>query len=95
LGPSGWRYGGELEDLARLGASASVRHPKYNSGDRIKKNEMGGSSGTCGTEEQYKAILWGNPKKTDHLGDLHVNGRTILKSITKVGSRGLDLSGSG
>jgi hypothetical protein len=36
-----------------------------------------------GTEEVHTEFWWGNPKERDHLEDLGVDGRMILKWILK------------
>jgi hypothetical protein len=44
---------------------------------------MGGSCGTYGREESDYMVLVEKPEKRDHLEDLRLNGRIILKCIFK------------
>jgi hypothetical protein len=68
---------------------------KYYSSDEIKKNERAGHVARIG------GVIMGfwlrNVRERDHLEDLGVDGRIILKWIFRkwVGGHGLDLSGSG
>ena len=50
------------------------------SGDQIEKNEMGGICSTYGGEV-YTGLWWGNLMERDHLGDIGVDGRIILRCI--------------
>jgi hypothetical protein len=65
-------------------ALCSVLVSKYYSDDQIKKNEMGGS---CSIHERKKEVHtgfgWGGLMEKDHLEDLSVGRRTILKRIFK------------
>jgi hypothetical protein len=55
---------------------------KFYSGDQIKKNEMGRACGTYGRQERcIQGFWWGDLRKRDHLEDLGVNRRIILKWI--------------
>jgi hypothetical protein len=57
---------------------SSVLLTKYHSVDNIKKTEEGRACSThCG--EMHTDFQWGNLKKRDHLEDLGVEERTILK----------------
>jgi len=49
------------------------------------------------TGELHVGILWGDLKERDHLENLRVDARIILKGIFKkwAGGHGLDYSGSG
>jgi hypothetical protein len=63
---------------------------KYYSGEKIKKNEMGGACGTCGKEEKYiKCFGGGDVREIKHLEDPNVDGSVILKWIVKKW-RGMD-----
>jgi len=54
---------------------------KYYSGDQIKKDEMGGELNKFGEEEIWtQGETWG---ERDHLEDLGVDGRVIVKWISK------------
>ena len=49
-------------------------------GDQIEKNEMGGVFSTCGEREgAYRVLGGGNLRERDHLEDLSVSWRIILK----------------
>jgi hypothetical protein len=54
---------------------------KYDSGDQIKNNEKGGECSTYGRQE--RCIWWGDLTERDHLEDLGVDERIILKWIFK------------
>ena len=56
---------------------------KCYSGDKIKNNEMGGAYGTYGRHEWCILGLVGNLKELNHLDDVRVDGRMILKRILK------------
>ena len=48
-------------------------------GDKIEKNEMGGTCSTYGGRgEVYTGFRWENQRERDHLGDPDVDGRIIL-----------------
>jgi hypothetical protein len=55
-----------------------VLYTKYYSGDKIKKNEMGGTHSTYGGEERCIRGFYGG-----NLGDLVPDERIILKLIFK------------
>ena len=40
---------------------------------------MGGACRAYGGGEEYTGFWWGNLKERDHLGDLGVDGRIILR----------------
>jgi len=44
---------------------------------------MGRACGTNGREKNCIVCWWGNLRETDHLEDLDVDGRIILKCILK------------
>jgi len=49
---------------------------------KIEKNEMGGACSAYGGEERrIQGFGRGNLKERDHLGDVGVNGRIILRWI--------------
>jgi len=52
-------------------------------GDKIEKNEMGGSCSIYGerTGELCTGFWWGNLRERDHLEDPGVDGRIILRLI--------------
>ena len=64
----------------------------YHSGDQIKKNEMGEACGTYGEEKNcVQGFGWGDLRERDHLEDAGVDGRVILRWISKwLEERGLD-----
>jgi hypothetical protein len=67
-----------MEVIARLGASVPLtKHP----GDQKKVIEVGRACGTFEEEERCIVFWWGNLKDIDHLEDLGVDGRIILKLI--------------
>jgi hypothetical protein len=57
---------------------------KYYSGDQIEKIQMGAACGTYGGEKRRIYVLKGNLKDRDHMQDLVVDGRIILKCMWKV-----------
>jgi hypothetical protein len=72
-------------------------HPIF-FGDRIEKNEMGGSGSTYGGQERrIQGFWWRILSKRDHLGDPGVDGWIILRCIFKKGvwKYGMDRAGSG
>jgi len=48
-------------------------------GDQIEKNEMGGECRTYGEREVHTRFRWGKLRERDHLEDLEVDGRIILR----------------
>jgi len=58
---------------------------KYYSGDQIKKNAMGKACGTYGRLVRCTQgfLVGGDLRESDHLEDLSVDGRIILKWIIK------------
>ena len=58
-------------------------------GDPIKENEMGN---VLGRRKIHTEVWWQNLKEQDHLEDLSIDGRTILKWTLKrdLGGHGLD-----
>jgi hypothetical protein len=48
---------------------------------RLLDDELGGAFGTRGRQEVDTEFRWGNPKERDHLEDLGVIWRIILKLI--------------
>jgi len=64
-----WRnlHNEELNDLVT----------QHCSGNKIEKNEMGGSGAYGGGA--YAGFWWGNLRERDHLGDPEVVGKIILR----------------
>jgi hypothetical protein len=52
-------------------------------GDKIEKNEMGGTCSAYGGREAYTGFGWENLRDTGHWGDPGVDGRIILRQIFK------------
>jgi hypothetical protein len=53
---------------------------KYHSGDQFYKNEVSETCGRCGGQEScIQGFGWGDPWEGDHLEDLDIAGRIILK----------------
>jgi len=52
--------------------------------NQIKKVEVGGACNAYGGEV-HTGFWWGNVRETDHLGDLVVDGRIILKLSSRIG----------
>jgi len=53
-------------------------------GDKIEKNEMGGACSEYGGEERrIQGFGGGNLRGRDHLGDRGVDGRIILRWISR------------
>jgi hypothetical protein len=51
-------------------------------GDKIEKNEMGGTYSMYGVEGMaYTGFWWGNLRERDHLGDPGIDRRIILRWI--------------
>jgi len=48
---------------------------------KIKNSEMGGPRSTHGRQERCIQVLMGRPEGIDHLENLGVDGRTLLKWI--------------
>jgi hypothetical protein len=59
----------------------NCRCVRYSSGDKIEKNEMGGTCSTYGGGKAYKGFRWGNLRVRDHLGDRGLDGRIILRWV--------------
>jgi hypothetical protein len=56
----------------------------YCAGDKIEKNEMGGTcSADGGTGEACTGFWWGNLRERDHWGETGVDGRIIIRWIFK------------
>jgi hypothetical protein len=56
----------------------------YCAGDKIEKNEMGGSCSSDGEGGGVYRVLWGNLREKDHWGEPGVGGRMILRWILKM-----------
>ena len=60
-------------------------------GEQIKRSETGGECGTKGeTIDVHTGFWWGDMLKIDHLEDLGVDGKIILKWIFKAVKKGMD-----
>ena len=66
------------ENNTHRGASRSALVTKHYSGDQIKKHEIGGSCSEYGGEVHTDS-WWGNLKEREHVEDLRVEWRIILK----------------
>jgi hypothetical protein len=63
-----------------LGASLFELLTKYYSDDQIQKNEIVGECGTYSRKgEMCTGFWWGNRRERNHLEDLGVEGKIILK----------------
>jgi hypothetical protein len=58
-------------------------------GDQIRNNEMGRVCGMHGGEQRCMQCLVGNFNERDHMEQVSVCGRIILKWIIKIVSEGL------
>ena len=58
-------------------------------GDQIEKNKMGGHVSCMGERGVYKGFWWENLRKRDHLEDPGVDGRIILRRISRKWDKGL------
>jgi hypothetical protein len=72
-------------------ALCSVLLTKYYAGDQVKKNWMGRVCGTYG-REVYAEFWWVDLRERNHLEDLGIDERIILKLIFNKGD-GKPLSG--
>jgi hypothetical protein len=70
---SGFRYFEECSYLLLL--------TQYYSGDKIEKNEMGGSFSTYGGGKRRIQGFGGETEGRDHLGDPDVDGKIILRWV--------------
>jgi hypothetical protein len=52
---------------------------RFSNPDAIKEDEMGGACGTYGEKRNACRVWLGNTKERNHLVDLSVEGRIILK----------------
>jgi len=52
-------------------------------GDQMKEDVMGGAYGMHGDRRRVYTFWFGNLREADHLEDLCVDGRIILKLILK------------
>jgi hypothetical protein len=59
-------------------------------GDQIRNNEMGRVCGMHGGEQRYIQCLVGNLNERDHMEQVSVCGRIILKWIVKIVWEGWD-----
>jgi len=80
---------GEWKRL-RNGSLWSVLRTKYYSGDQNNKNEMDEARGTYGGEV-YTGFWWGDLMERDHLEDLSLQGKIMLRQISKPGMEGHEL----
>ena len=55
---------------------------QYCSGDKIEKNEIGGACSSYGGKA-YAGFWWGHLRVRDHLGHPDVDGKIILKLISR------------
>ena len=67
-----------LEGTAQQGVSWSVLITKCDGG-QMKDDVMGGACGMYGGRRRVYTLWFGNLREADHLEDLGVDGRIILK----------------
>jgi predicted CxxxxCH...CXXCH cytochrome family protein len=74
-----WQKGSGEDDIAR---SFKILYCSVNIIRVIKKGEAGrGMWHAWATREVHRGVWWGHLREGDHLGDLGINGRTVLKLI--------------
>jgi hypothetical protein len=61
----------------------SVLLTKYNSGDKVKNNGVGGACSTCGRKDGCIQVLVGRPEEKRPVENLRLDRRVILKLLFK------------
>jgi hypothetical protein len=81
-------FSGNYFDCRPLGFDIVELLCFYCAGDKIEKNEMGGTCSAYGGEA-CTGYWWGNLRERDHWGDPGVDGRVMLRWIFRKWDLGL------